>query len=144
LHTGDVARVDEEGWLYVVGRKADQIVAAGHTVWPMMVEEALLTSPDVEVAVAIGAPDPLRCNTDIQALIVLKGGAQREGVEARLIELCRARLQPYEVPGRIDVVDSLPMTNMGKVDRVAVAAEIERRVQRVTDDYAREHGAQES
>jgi len=144
LHTGDVARVDEEGWLYIVGRKADQIVAAGHTVWPTMVEEALLTSTDVEAAVAIGAPDPLRCNTDIQALVVLKSGVQREGVEAKLIELCRARLQPYEVPGRIDVVDALPMTNMGKVDRVAVAAEIERRVQKAMDDYAREHGAQKS
>jgi long-chain acyl-CoA synthetase len=144
LHTGDVVRVDEDGWLYVVGRKADQIVASGHTVWPTMVEEVLLTSPDVESAVAIGAPDPLRCNTDIQALVVLKRGAQREGAEARLIELCRERLQPYEVPGRIDVVDSLPLNNMGKVDRVAVAAEVERRVQKAMDDYARDHGAQKS
>jgi long-chain acyl-CoA synthetase len=144
LHTGDVARVDEDGWLYVVGRKADRIVAAGHTVWPTMVEEALLTSTDVELAVAVGAPDPLRCNTDIQALVVLKKDAVREGAEARLIELCRAKLQPYEVPGRIDVVESLPMTNMGKVDRVAVEAEIKRRVQRAMDDYAREHAPQKS
>jgi acyl-coenzyme A synthetase/AMP-(fatty) acid ligase len=109
-----------------------------------MVEEALLTSPDVESAVAIGAPDPLRCNTDIQALVVLKRGARREGSEARLIELCRERLQPYEVPGRIDIVESLPMNSMGKVDRVAVAAKIERRVQKAMDDYARERKAQKS
>jgi long-chain acyl-CoA synthetase len=144
LHTGDVARVDEAGWLYIVGRKRDRIVAAGHTVWPTEVEDVLLSSPEVEVAVAVGAPDPLRCNTDIQALVVLKKSANPEGVEARLIELCRSKLQPHQVPGRIDVVESLPLTNMGKVDRVAVEAEIERRVQKAMDDYAREHAAQKS
>jgi len=144
LHTGDVVRVDEEGWLYVVGRKMDRIVAAGHTVWPTEVEEALLSSPEVEAAVAVGAPDPLRCNTDIQALVVLKKGATLEGVEARLIELCRGRLQPYQVPGRIDIVDSLPLTNMGKVDRVAVEAEMERSVQKAMEDYARDNAAQKS
>jgi long-chain acyl-CoA synthetase len=144
LHTGDVARVDEAGWLYIVGRKRDRIVAAGHTVWPTEVEDVLLSSPEVEVAVAVGAPDPLRCNTDIQALVILKKSANPEGVEARLIELCRSKLQPHQVPGRIDVVESLPLTNMGKVDRVAVEAEIERRVQKAMDDYAREHAAQKS
>ena len=80
LHTGDVVRVDEAGWLYVMGRMRDRIVAAGHTVWPVEVEEVLLSSPDVEAAVAVGAPDPLRCNTDIQALVVLKKGVDPEGV----------------------------------------------------------------
>ncbi len=144
LHTGDVVRVDEAGWLYVVGRVRDRIVAAGHTVWPVEVEEVLLSSPEVEAAVAVGAPDPLRCNTDIQALVVLKKGANAEGIQVRLVELCRGRLQPYQVPGRIDIVESLPLTNMGKVDRVAVEAEIERRLQKAIDDYAREHSAQKS
>ncbi len=144
LHTGDVVRVDEEGWLYVVGRKRDRIVANGHTVWPTEVEDVLLSSPEVEMAVAVGAPDPLRCNTDIQALVVLRKGADPAGVEARLVELCRERLQPYQVPGRIDVVQSLPLTSMGKVDRLAVEAEMERRVQRAMDDYASEHGAQKT
>jgi long-chain acyl-CoA synthetase len=144
LHTGDVVHVDEVGWLYIVGRVRDRIVAAGHTVWPVEVEDVLLSNPDVEAAVAVGAPDPLRCNTDIQALVVLKKGLDPEGVKARLVELCRARLQPYQVPGRIDIVDSLPLTGMGKVDRVAVEAEIEHRLQRAMDDYAREHSAQKS
>jgi long-chain acyl-CoA synthetase len=144
LHTGDVVRVDEAGWLYVIGRKRDRIVANGRTVWPVEVEEALLSSPEVESAVAVGAPDPLRCNTDIQALVVLKPDATHEGVEVRLTQLCRERLEPYKVPGRIDVVASLPMTQMGKVDRVAVEAEIERRTQKAMEDYAREHAAQQS
>jgi long-chain acyl-CoA synthetase len=144
LHTGDVVRVDDAGWLYVVGRVRDRIVAAGHTVWPVEVEEVLLSNPDVEAAVAVGTPDPLRCNTDIQALVVLKKGVNQEGVLARLVELCRAKLQPYQVPGRIDIVESLPLTAMGKVDRVAVEAKMERRLQKAMDDYAREHSAQKS
>ena len=144
LHTGDVVRVDEAGWLYVIGRKRDRIVAGGHTVWPTEVEEVLLSSPEVEAAVAVGAPDPLRCNTNIQALVVLRRGAQSKGVEARLIQLCREKLEPYEVPERIDLVPNLPMTGMGKVDRVAVEAEIERRVRKAMDEYAREYGAQKS
>ena len=144
LHTGDVVRVDDAGWLYVVGRVMDGIVAAGHTVWPVEVEEVLLSSPDVKAAVAVGAPDPLRCNTDIQALVVLKKEVNPEGVQARLVELCRAKLHPYQVPGRIDIVESLPLTGMGKIDRVAVEAEMERRLQKAMDDYAREHSAQKS
>jgi long-chain acyl-CoA synthetase len=144
LYTGDVARVDEAGWLYVVGRKRDRIVAAGHTVWPTEVEEVLLSSPEVELAVAIGAPDPLRCNTDVQALVVLKKGVNNKGAEARLTQLCRDKLQPYQVPGRIEIVPSLPLTNMGKIDRVAVEKEIEQRFQKAMDDYAQEHAAQKS
>ncbi len=96
------------------------------------------------MAVAVGAPDPLRCNTDIQALVVLKEGVNPVGAEARLVELARSRLQPYQVPGRVHVVPSLPLTNMGKVDRLAVEAEIERRVQKAMDDYARGHAAEKS
>jgi long-chain acyl-CoA synthetase len=128
LHTGDVARVDEEGYLYIVGRKRDRIVAAGRTVWPVEVEEALLVFPGVEAAVAVGAPDPLRCSTDIQAFVVLGPGADREGVEERLMDHCRGLLEPHKVPGRIEVVTSLPQTRMGKVDRLAVEAQVERRV----------------
>jgi long-chain acyl-CoA synthetase len=141
LHTGDIVRVDESGWVYVVGRKNDRIMASGHTVWPVEVEEVLLNSPDVALAVAVGAPDLLRCNTDIQALVVLKKGINPEGAEARIMELCKSRLQPYQVPGRIDIVSSLPLTQMGKVDRIAVEAEMEHRVQNAMNDYAREHSA---
>ena len=144
LHTGDVVRVNDAGWLYFVGRKRDQIVAAGHTVWPTEVEDILLSSPEVESTVAVGAPDPLRCNTDIQVLVVLKKGTDPKGVEARLIQLCRDKLHPYQVPGRIEVVQSLPITNMGKVDRIAVEAEIEQRIHKTMEEYAREQGAHKS
>lgn len=128
LYTGDIARVDEEGCLYIVGRKRDRIVAAGRTVWPVEVEEALLGFPGVEAAVAVGAPDPLRCSTDIQAFVVLGPGVDGEGIEERLLDHCRGLLEPHKVPGRIEVVASLPQTQMGKVDRLAVEAQVERRV----------------
>ena len=127
LFTGDIGHIDEQGYIYIVGRKRDKIVAEGHTVWPSEVEEVLASHPDVEAAIAIGAPDPLRCTTDIQAFVTLKGKA--DGMEEKLLEYCRSRLEHYQVPARVNVVASLPMTSMGKVDRLAVEAEIERRLQ---------------
>jgi long-chain acyl-CoA synthetase len=133
LHTGDVARIDEDGYLYILGRKRDRIVAAGRTVWPVEVEEALLVFPGVEAAVAVGTPDPLRCSTDLQAFVVLGQGVEREGVEERLMDHCRVLLEPYKVPGVIEVVKSLPQTQMGKVDRLAVEAQLEERVKEFTE-----------
>ncbi|UCD44230.1 MAG: AMP-binding protein [Candidatus Bathyarchaeota archaeon] len=136
LHTGDICQVDEEGYLYVIGRKRDRIIAEGHTVWPTEVEEALTSHPAVETAIAIGVPDPLRCSTDIQAIVTLKDGVS-DNMEDELIDHCRRRLQHFQVPARVKVVDSLPMTAMGKVDRLAVGAEVERRIQEQIDYLAR-------
>ena len=129
LHTGDIARIDGEGRLYIVGRKRDRIVAAGHTVWPSEVEEVLASHPGVEAAVAVGVPDPLRCATDVRSMVTLKDGAKEEVTESELLSLCRERLEYFQVPVEVRVVDSLPMTAMGKVDRLAVEAEVERLVQ---------------
>jgi long-chain acyl-CoA synthetase len=129
LHTGDIVEMDEGGFLYIVGRKLDRIVAAGHTVWPSEVEEALGAHPDVMMAVAIGVPDPLRCATDVEAFVTLRADVDREGVEDELLDLCNRSLDYFKVPARITVVDDLPLTALGKVDRAAVEAELERRLQ---------------
>jgi long-chain acyl-CoA synthetase len=128
LYTGDIARIDEEGYLYIVGRKRDRIVAEGHTVWPSEVEEVLASHPGVAAAIAVGVPDPLRCSTDVRAIVTLKEGTE-EGVEGELLDYCRERLEYFQVPARVTVVDSLPMTTMGKVDRLAVEAEVEAQLQ---------------
>ena len=133
LHTGDICSIDEGGYLYVHGRKRDRIIADGHTVWPQEVEDALSSHPDVELAAAFGVPDPLRCSTDIQAVVTLVEGAEREGLEGRLLDHCRERLEYFQVPARVMVVDSLPLTTMGKVDRLAIEAEVERRIQEQMD-----------
>ncbi len=139
LHTGDICWIDNDGYMYVVGRKRDKIVAGGHTVWPREVEEVLTSHPDVKAAIAIGVPDPLRCSTDIRALVtpMKKRG---EGLEDELMDHCRKRLAHFQVPAKITLVDSLPMTPMGKVDRLAVEAEVERQIQ---EEMAR-HASQRS
>ena len=137
LYTGDIARVDERGWLYIIGRKRERIIADGHSVYPNEVEDVLLSHPDVENAIAVGTPDPLRCDTDIQAFVVLHKGAEQKNVEDSLLRLCRERLEAYKVPSKIEIVPKLPLTPMGKVDRLAVEAEIERRIQLQMDEYAK-------
>ena len=129
LHTGDIVEKDEEGFMYIVGRKLDRIVAAGHTVWPSEVEEALGAHPDVEWVVVIGVPDPLRCAIDVEAFVTMRTGVDLEGVEEKLLNLCNSSLDYFKVPARITVVDDLPVTALGKVDRAAVEADLEQRFQ---------------
>ncbi|MBN2336241.1 AMP-binding protein [Candidatus Bathyarchaeota archaeon] len=129
LHTGDIGYMDEDGYLYIVGRKMDRIVARGHTVWPTEVEEVLQSHPDVEAAVAFGVPDPLRCTTDIRAAVILAEGTEpTDELEHKLLALCNERLEEYQVPARIMFRDKMPMTAMGKVDRAAVLAEVDERI----------------
>ncbi|KON30265.1 hypothetical protein AC482_04330 [miscellaneous Crenarchaeota group-15 archaeon DG-45] len=125
LYTGDIARIDGDGYLYIVGRKQDRIVASGRTVWPSQVEEVLASHPAVASAVSLGALNPLRCAADVHAVVILRPGWSRGEAVRALTELCRERLMPYQVPYRITVVESLPRTPLGKVDRRALEAELE-------------------
>ncbi len=122
LYTGDIGRFDEDGYLYIVGRKSDRIVANGRTVWPTRVEEVLESHPRVDHAVAFGVPDPLRCSTDIRAIVVPKGDKK---LEKELIDLCTRELEEYMVPTRIMFRASVPLTIMGKVDRVKIIHEVD-------------------
>ena len=131
LHTGDIGYRDERGYLYIIGRKNERIVAAGHTVWPTLVEEVLSEHPDVIHAVAFGVPDPLRCNTDIRAIVVPREGVDRDSLEKKLDSLCRGRLEEYEIPSKIMFRDSLPLTLLGKVDRNKIVAEIDSMIERL-------------
>jgi long-chain acyl-CoA synthetase len=117
LHTGDVARVDDEGWLYILGRREDEIISSGHMVWPEEIEALLRSHPGVEEAALIGVLNPMRCATDLQALIVPKPGYEGESLIESLLALCRRRLQPFKVPSRILVVQAIPKTPLGKIDR---------------------------
>ena len=125
LYTGDTGFKDERGYLYIVGRKDDRIVAEGHTVWPTLVEEVLLSHSGVLHAVAFGVPDPLRCNTDIRAIVVPKENRDISELEKELLQLCRDKLERFEVPSKIIFRDSLPLTLLGKVDRKKIIEEID-------------------
>jgi len=132
LYTGDIGRVDENGYLYIVGRKTDRIVADGRTVWPTKVEETLTGHPDIEHAVAFGIPDPLRCSTDIRAIAVPREGVtDSEKLENELLSLCVDQLEEYMVPIGITFRESVPLTIMGKVDRKKIMAEIDARINEI-------------
>jgi len=126
LRTGDVGRLDEDGYLYIVDRKEERVISSGHTVWPSRVEEVLESHPAVGSAAALGVPDPLRCASEIRAAVTLNKGWDWGEAEQKLMEFCRAQLEPYRVPSRIVVVESLPRTPLGKVDRRALRVEVSR------------------
>ncbi|HLF75065.1 MAG TPA: long-chain fatty acid--CoA ligase [Anaerolineales bacterium] len=114
LFTGDIARMDEDGYFYIVDRKKELIKPGGYQVWPREVEEALAAHPKVlEVGVA-GIPDPYRGET-VKAWIVLKPG---EAVtEDELKAFCKERLAAYKVPTHYEFRSELPKTTVGKILR---------------------------
>jgi long-chain acyl-CoA synthetase len=113
LFTGDVAKMDEEGWFYLVDRKKDMIIASGFKVWPREVEDVLYQHPAVREAGVVGAPDPYRGETVI-AYVSLKSGFEGKVTPERLIDFCKQRLANYKYPRQIEILEELPKTPSGK------------------------------
>lgn len=120
LYTGDMGKMDEDGYVSIVDRKKDLIIASGFNVYPREVEEALYEHPAVQEAAVIGVPDDYRGET-VKAYLVLKSGASvaEEELEAH----CRARLAAYKIPRQYEFRESLPKTMIGKVLRRALQEE---------------------
>jgi long-chain acyl-CoA synthetase len=114
LHTGDIARMDEDGYLYIVDRKKDLIIASGYNIVPREVEEVLFMHPKVADAVVAGVPDERRGET-VKAYLVLKPGEKVTVEEIRTF--CKQYLAPYKVPTRVDFRKELPKSLVGKVLR---------------------------
>jgi long-chain acyl-CoA synthetase len=117
LYTGDIAKVDEDGYFFIVDRKKDMIVASGFNVYPREVEEVLFEHPAVMEAAVIGVPDEYRGET-VKAYVVLKEGKAATDEEIRAF--CKERLASYKVPRVIEFADELPKTLVGKVLRRAL------------------------
>lgn len=114
LYTGDIARMDEQGYFYIVDRKKEVIKPGGFQVWPREVEETIQDHPKVlEVGVA-GIPDPYRGET-VKAWVVLKPGEELDAADIRV--WCKERLAKYKVPTEIEFRDELPKTTVGKILR---------------------------
>lgn len=114
LFTGDIARMDEDGYFYIVDRKKELIKPGGYQVWPREVEEALAAHPKVlEVGVA-GIPDPYRGET-VKAWVVFKPG--ESATEEELKAFCKERLAAYKVPTHYEFRSELPKTTVGKILR---------------------------
>ncbi|GAU07297.1 AMP-dependent synthetase [Burkholderia stabilis] len=115
LHTGDIGRIDEDGYLSIVGRLKEMIIRGGENIYPKEIEDALSEFPGVLEAAVIGAAD------ETFGEIVIAYVASRPGftcVEAELREHCAVRLTRYKRPVAINVVDSLPKNAVGKIDKL--------------------------
>jgi long-chain acyl-CoA synthetase len=115
LHTGDIARMDEEGYFYIVDRIKDMIKTVGENVYPREVEEVLYTHPKIKEAVVIGVPHEEYLGEKIKAYVVLKDGERATAEE--IIEFCRQQLSKFKIPKEIEFRSQLPKTLVGKVLR---------------------------
>ncbi|ADB73571.1 AMP-binding protein [Geodermatophilus obscurus] len=116
MHTGDLAVMDAEGYLNIVGRIKDMVIRGGENVYPREVEEFLYTHPDVVDAQVIGVPDE-RFGEELMAWVRLREGAEPLTPEA-LRQFCSGRLAHYKIPRYVKIVDGFPMTVTGKVRKV--------------------------
>ena len=115
--TGDLAKTDEDGYLWYQGRTDDMFKSAGYRIGPSEIENCLVRHPAVANAAVVGAPDETR-GTIVKAFVVLQPGAKPTAeLEAELQSHVRQYLAPYEYPKSIEFIDSLPMTTTGKVQR---------------------------
>jgi long-chain acyl-CoA synthetase len=112
LYTGDLATVDEDGFIYIVDRKKDMIISGGLNIYPREIEDILFEHPAVLEAAVIGIPDE-RWGESVKALVVLKPGASCD--ENELIAHCKDNLGSYKKPKSVEFVDSLPRNPTGKV-----------------------------
>ncbi|HRO27119.1 MAG TPA: AMP-binding protein, partial [Luteimonas sp.] len=122
LHTGDLFRMDGDGFLYFVGRKDDIIKSRGEKVSPKEVENVLYALPGAREAAVVGVPDPV-LGSALKAILVVEDGASIAPRD--VITHCAARLEDFMVPRLIEFRDALPKTNTGKIRRAALQAEAE-------------------
>jgi len=114
LYTGDIAVRDEDGYLFIVDRKKDMIIAGGFNIYPREIDEVLFQHPKIQDAVAVGIPDKYRGET-VKAFVVLKPG--QTATEEEVVAFCRDKLVAYKVPKLVEFRDSLPKSAVGKVLR---------------------------
>ncbi|MFN2606789.1 MAG: AMP-binding protein [Acidimicrobiales bacterium] len=117
LHTGDVATVDDDGFVTIVDRARDAIVTGGFTVFPRQIEDVLRDHPAVHDAAVIGVPDET-WGEAVKAVVALQPGAVVDPAE--LVALVRRRRGPVHAPKSVDVVDAIPLTPTGKADKAAL------------------------
>lgn len=118
LHTGDIARVDDDGYFYIIDRKKDMILAGKYNVYPRDIEEVLYEHPKVLDVAVVGVAQADE-NPQLKAYVVLHPGERATAEE--LLELCRQRLEAYKVPAAIEFIPELPRNFIGKVLRRLLA-----------------------
>jgi long-chain acyl-CoA synthetase len=120
LHTGDLARVDEEGYFYIVDRKKDMIIVGGYNVYPREVEEVLYNHTDIVEVAVLGVPD-LNQGEAVKCFVVSKNPSL---TEEQLLDYCRDHLAKYKVPSSIEFLEELPKNTTGKILRRALKTQV--------------------
>ena len=115
MHTGDLATMDSEGYVNIVGRIKDMIIRGGENIYPREIEEYLYGHPAIEDVQVIGVPD-IKYGEQVMAWVKLREGAEATGEEIK--EFCRGRIAHFKVPEYVKFVDAFPMTVTGKVRKV--------------------------
>ncbi len=119
LYTGDIGELDEAGYLFIRGRKKEMIIVSGYNVFPREVEEVLHRNPNIEETAVVGKTDDYRGELPI-AFIVVKEGHLID--EEELKQYCTNHLAPYKIPVEFRIIDALPKTVVGKVDKILLSA----------------------
>lgn len=114
--TGDVAKIDAQGWCFIVDRKKDLINVSGFKVWPRDVEDVLYQHPGVKEAAVVGVPDSYRGET-VKAFVSLAEGFKENTTAEELIQFCKERLAAYKYPRIVEILEEVPKTMTGKVLR---------------------------
>jgi long-chain acyl-CoA synthetase len=124
LHTGDVARMDEDGYFFIMDRSKDMLNVGGFKVFSREVEETLYRHPAVEFCAIIGEPDPKRPGSEIVKVVIQVAtdarGRDAGALKEEIAAYCREHMSPYKVPKIIDFIDQMPLTAVGKVDKKAL------------------------
>jgi acyl-CoA synthetase (AMP-forming)/AMP-acid ligase II len=112
LHTGDIAKMDEDGFLYILDRKKDMIISGGENIYPAEIEDALLNNPKVADVGVIGYPHE-RWGEAVKAIVVIKEGQAL--TEEELIEWCQGKIGRFKIPKTVVFTDAIPRTPTGKI-----------------------------
>ena len=119
LFTGDVGTMDDKGWVYLLDRKKDMIIASGFKVWPREVEDTIYLHPAVREVAVIGVPDPYRGET-VKAFVALKESYEGKVTDEEIISFCKERMAAYKYPREVEFVKEVPKTATGKFLRRAL------------------------
>ncbi|UOQ94498.1 AMP-binding protein [Halobacillus shinanisalinarum] len=113
LHTGDLAKQDDEGFIYIVGRKKEMIISGGENIFPLEIEQWLLSNPEVNEAAVIGIPDEKWGERAVAYISLKSDGISIEKLQSH----CREKFAGYKVPKQFYVLEELPKTDVGKIDK---------------------------
>lgn len=119
IYTGDIVKMDEDGFVYIMDRKKDMIISGGFNVYPRDIDEVVFSHPKVLEACTIGVPDEKR-GESAKVFVVVKPGETL--TEQEIIDYCRESLAPYKVPRFVEFIDAIPRTGVGKADRKVLHA----------------------